>query len=58
MHHVAFAAAAEIADTRKLPIQADRAHEDRAGDLIVAEIVDLDPAGVDVAQDHVVFTST
>jgi hypothetical protein len=38
-----------------MPIQADGVHEGGARDLIVAEIVDLDAAGVDVAQDHVVF---
>src|SRR6516164_674630 len=47
--------ASEIADTRELPVQADRAHEGGAGDLIVADVVDLDPAGVGVAQDHVGF---
>jgi hypothetical protein len=40
-----------------MPIQADGAHEGGARDLIVAEIVDLDAAGVDVAQDHVVFAT-
>ena len=35
--HVAFAAAAKIADPRELPIQADRAHEGGAGDLVVAD---------------------
>jgi hypothetical protein len=40
-----------------MPIQADGAHEGGARGLIVAEIVDLDAAGVDVAQDHVVFAT-
>jgi hypothetical protein len=39
---VAGTTAAEIVDARELPIQADRAHEGCAGDLVVAEIVDLD----------------
>src|SRR5262249_51231906 len=39
----------------ELPIQSDRAHEGRTGDLIVPDVVDLDPAGVGVAQDHVGF---
>jgi hypothetical protein len=30
------------------PVQADRAHEGCAGDLVVADAVDLDPAVVDV----------
>jgi hypothetical protein len=41
-----------------LPIQADRAHERRAGDLIVAEVVDLHSARIDIAEDHVVFAKT
>jgi exodeoxyribonuclease V alpha subunit len=30
----------------------DRAHEGRAGDLVIADVVDLDATGVGVAQDH------
>src|SRR5262249_25010323 len=40
---------------RELPIQADRAKGARAGDLIVIYVVDLELAGIDVAQDHVGF---
>ena len=40
--HVAFAgAAAEIANSGELPIQADRSHEVSTGDLIVRDVVDL-----------------
>ena len=45
--------AAEIADPRELPIQADRAHGGRAADLIVGDVVDLERSGIDVAQNHV-----
>src|SRR5262249_35658944 len=54
-HHVAGAAAREVAKATDLPIKPHGSHEARAGDLIVADIVDLDPAGVDVAQHHVGF---
>ena len=40
--------AAEIADARELPIQADRAHEVRASDLVVADVVDLHSTVIDV----------
>jgi hypothetical protein len=32
-------------------------HEGSASDLIAADVVDLDPAGVRVAQDHVAFAA-
>jgi hypothetical protein len=46
---------AVVADPGHLPVQADRAQEGGAGDLVVADVVDLDPTGAGVAQDHVVF---
>ena len=46
---IAAAAAAEIADPRELPIQADRAQGSGAGDLIVIYVVDLELAGIGVA---------
>jgi hypothetical protein len=45
--HVGFAEAAEIADTRELPIQANGAQEGRAGDLVVAEVIDFDVVVID-----------
>jgi hypothetical protein len=54
---VAFAHAAEIPYAGKLPIQPDRAHEGRTGELVVVDVVDLDPADIDVAQDHVGFAA-
>ena len=44
-----------VADTGHLPVQADRPHEGRAGDLVVLDVVDLHASGAGVAQDHVVF---
>jgi len=41
-----------------VPIQANGAQEGGAGELIVVDVVDLDPAGVHVAQDHVGFAPT
>jgi hypothetical protein len=40
-------------DARELPIQADRTHGGRVGDLVVANVVDLKGACIDVAQHHV-----
>jgi hypothetical protein len=52
--HVARARdATEIADTRELPVQADIANEEGAGDPIVAYVVDPEVAGIGVAQHHV-----
>jgi hypothetical protein len=53
--HVAGAAAGEVAEHRVLPIQSHRPHEVEAGDRIVADVIDFDAAGVDVAQHHVGF---
>src|SRR5262245_3283686 len=46
---------ADGSDARELPVEADRAQDSRAGDLIIGDVVDLEFAGVDVAQDHVGF---
>jgi hypothetical protein len=40
-----------------LPIQADRADEGGIGDL-VGNVVDLQSAGIRIAQQHVAFTET
>src|SRR5436305_1607808 len=45
--------AAEIADARELPIKADGAEEGCAGDLVVSDVIDFQPAGIDVAQQHI-----
>ena len=51
---IAFAGdAAEVADARELPIQADRADKGGAGDLIAVDVVDLQSAGIGVAQEHI-----
>src|SRR5262249_50895450 len=39
--------------TAELPIQSDRSQARRSGELIVGDVVDLECAGVDVAQDQV-----
>jgi hypothetical protein len=39
----------------ELPIHADRADGGRAGDLIVAYVVDQELAGIGVAKDHIAF---
>src|SRR5207245_8216420 len=44
---------AEIAGADDLPIQSHRAHEGGAGDLVAVDVVDLQAAGLGVAQDHV-----
>ena len=49
--HVGLAAAAEIAEARELPIEPDRAQE-RGGDDIVADAIELEAAGARVAQQH------
>jgi len=46
--------AAEIAEASNLPIQADRAQRGGVGDVVVADVVDLEGAGIGVAQKHVV----
>jgi hypothetical protein len=48
----------EIADAGELPIRAHRPNKGRAGDLIVADVVDLQPAGIGVAQHHVAGAAT
>jgi hypothetical protein len=45
-----FAAAREIAETYRLPIHADRAEQDSARAVVIADVVDFEAAGVDVAQ--------
>jgi hypothetical protein len=42
-------------NARKVPIQPDRAQKGRAGDLIVRDVVEFQPAGVGVSHDHVAF---
>src|SRR5262249_58728430 len=51
------AGAEKVADAGELPIQADGADEVGAGELIVGDVVDLDPAGAGIAQDHVGFAA-
>ena len=51
---IAFAGhAAEVADARELPIQADVADERGAGDLIAVDIVNLQPTAIGVAQKQI-----
>jgi hypothetical protein len=38
-----------------LPIQSDRAQKGSAGELILADVVDFQPAGATIAQDQVAF---
>ena len=52
-HHVGFAEAREIAETHELPFEADRAQEGGVGDVIVADVVNLEAAGIAVAQHQV-----
>jgi hypothetical protein len=49
--------AAEIADARELPLEPDRADEGGVGDLVVGDVVDLQAAGIGVAQQHVAFAA-
>jgi hypothetical protein len=42
--HVGFAEAREIAETHDLPIHADRTQEGGVGDVVLADIVDLEAA--------------
>ena len=44
-------------DARELPVEADVAEEERPRDLVVADVVELEPAAVDVAQQHVAFVA-
>jgi hypothetical protein len=50
--HVVFAEATEITEAHRLPIQTYRSQESGVRDQIVADVVDLELAGV-VAQQHV-----
>src|SRR5262249_61361911 len=51
--HVGFAAAGEVAEAHDLPIEADIAQEGGIGDVVVADVVDLESSSVRVAQQHV-----
>ena len=42
-------------DARELPVDPDTPQEER-DDLVVGDVVELQPAGVDVADRYVVFT--
>ena len=50
--HVGFAEAREIAETHHLPVHADRTQEGGVGDIVVADVVDLEAARA-VEQQHV-----
>ena len=43
-------AAAEVAETENLPVQAHRAHEGSARDVVVADVVHLEAVGAGIAQ--------
>src|SRR5262249_28087730 len=45
--------AAEVADARELPLQADRGQEGGVVDLVVDDVDDLQITGIGVAQEHV-----
>src|SRR5215467_6453451 len=52
-HHVVVAKAAEVAETENLPVQAHRAQEGSARDVVVVvvvDVVDLEAAGAGIAQ--------
>src|SRR5207248_10588963 len=51
--HVVLATATEIAETHDLPVQADVAEEASVCDVVVADVMDLKPAGVGIAQQYV-----
>src|SRR5262249_3818666 len=42
-------------DARELPIQTDGADEGGAGELVVVDVIDFQPAGIDVAQQEIGF---
>src|SRR5262249_21438347 len=48
-----FAAARKIAEAHDLPIKPDSAEEAGIGDVIVADVVNLEAAGTGIAQQHV-----
>src|SRR6185295_10484700 len=54
-HEVGPASATDRGDARELPIQADRPKKGRARELIVVEVVDFQPAGIDIAQEQIGF---
>src|SRR5262249_22770793 len=49
----AFVGAEKPADPRPPPVQPDGAEESGAGDLVVVDVVDFQPAAAGVAHDHV-----
>src|SRR5262249_37815719 len=51
--HVVFAAARKVAEAHDLPIQSDRAERRGVGDVVVADVVDLECAGIAIARQHV-----
>jgi hypothetical protein len=44
-------------DARVLPVEADVAQKECASDLVVGDVVAHEPAGIDVAQQHVAFVA-
>ena len=51
-HHVGAGSGAQGAEADDLPTQVDRTKADRARDLIICDVVDLELASVNVAQDQ------
>ena len=52
-HHVGAGSGAQGAEADDLPTQVDRTKADRARDLIICDVVDLELASVNVAQDQI-----
>ena len=50
---IVLAEAREIAEAHDLPVQTNAAEKSRPCDLIIVDVVDLEAAGIGVAQQHV-----
>jgi hypothetical protein len=54
-HKIGCACPIRCRDARELPIQTDRPDEGGAGELVVIDVVNFQPAGIDVAQQQIGF---